>query len=86
MWLSSVGLGSAYDLYLTRTLKHATIIRAKVGGGQASIDLFYEQKPDAAAGVRQALVAHAKKDINVRVARRPVVPPRRALCATSSRR
>src|SRR4051794_24551090 len=48
-----VGLNSAYDLYLTRTLKNATIIRAKVGGGQASIDLLYEQKPDAVAGVRQ---------------------------------
>ena len=62
-----VGLGSAYDLYLTRTLKNATIVRAKVGGGQASIDLFYAEKLDAAAGVRQPLDAHAKTDPNVRV-------------------
>ncbi|MCC6890250.1 MAG: ABC transporter substrate-binding protein [Hyphomicrobiales bacterium] len=62
-----VGLGSAYDLYLTRTLKNATIVRAKVGGGQASIDLYYAEKLDAAAGVRQPLVAHAKTDPGVRV-------------------
>jgi polar amino acid transport system substrate-binding protein len=62
-----VGLGSAYDLYLTRTLKSATIVRAKVGGGQASIDLFYAEKLDAAAGVRQPLAAHAKTNPNVRV-------------------
>lgn len=62
-----VGLGSAYDLYLTRTLKNATIVRAKVGGGQASIDLFYAEKLDAAAGVRQPLAAHAKTNPNVRV-------------------
>ena len=62
-----VGLGSAYDLYLTRTLKNATIVRAKVGGGQASIDLYYAEKLDAAAGVRQPLDAHAKTNPNVRV-------------------
>lgn len=62
-----VGLNSAYDLYLTRTLKQATIVRAKVGGGQASIDVFLEQKLDVAAGVRQPLDAYAKTDPNVRV-------------------
>ncbi|MGH6770324.1 MAG: ABC transporter substrate-binding protein [Xanthobacteraceae bacterium] len=61
------GLASAYDLYLTRTLKNATLVRAKVGGGQASIDIFHEQKLDAAAGVRQALEAHARKTPGVRV-------------------
>ena len=29
----AVGLGSAYDLYLTRTIKNATIVRATGGGG-----------------------------------------------------
>ena len=36
----AVGLNSAYDLYLTRMLKHATLVRATVGGGGAGIDLF----------------------------------------------
>src|ERR1041384_2007610 len=31
----AVGRGSAYDLYLTRTIKNATIVRAAVGGGRA---------------------------------------------------
>ena len=30
----AVGLGSAYDLYLTRTIKNATIVRAATGGVQ----------------------------------------------------
>jgi polar amino acid transport system substrate-binding protein len=84
-----VGLGSAYDLYLTRTLKHATIIRAKVGGGQATIDLFYSAKPDAAAGVRQPLDEHARTNPNVRVMKEPFqaieqamgVPPGRPAAA-----
>jgi polar amino acid transport system substrate-binding protein len=74
-----VGLNSAYDLYLTRTLKNATIVRAKVGGGQASIDLFYAEKPDAAAGVRQTLVAHAKTDPNVRVMEQGFMEIRQAM-------
>jgi polar amino acid transport system substrate-binding protein len=74
-----VGLNSAYDLYLTRTLKNATIVRAKVGGGQASIDLFYAEKPDAAAGVRQALAAHAKTDPNVRIMEQAFMEIRQAM-------
>lgn len=74
-----VGLGSAYDLYLTRTLKNATIVRAKVGGGQASIDLFYAEKLDAAAGVRQPLDAHAKTDPNVRVMEQRFMEIRQAM-------
>jgi polar amino acid transport system substrate-binding protein len=75
----AVGLGSAYDLYLTRTLKNATIVRAKVGGGQASIDLFYSAKPDAAAGVRQPLEAHAKTNPNVRVMKEPFMAIQQAM-------
>jgi polar amino acid transport system substrate-binding protein len=63
----AVGRGSAYDLYLTRTLKDATIVRAQTGGGRAMIDLFLAEKLDAAAGVKQPLVAYAKTDPNVRV-------------------
>jgi polar amino acid transport system substrate-binding protein len=63
----AVGLNSAYDLYLTRTIRNATIVRAKLGGGQASIDLFHAQKLDAAAGTRPALTAHANTNPNVRV-------------------
>ena len=63
----AVGLGSAYDLYLTRTIKSATIVRAKVGGGKAMIDMFVADKLDAAAGVRQPLEIYAKDHPEMRV-------------------
>jgi polar amino acid transport system substrate-binding protein len=63
----AVGRGSAYDLYLTRTIKNATLVRAHTGGGRAMIDLFLTEKLEAAAGVKQPLVAYARTDPNVRV-------------------
>jgi polar amino acid transport system substrate-binding protein len=63
----AVGVGSAYDLYLTRTLKNATLVRAKVGGGRAMIELFLDEKLDAAAGVRQPLEDYAKAHPDMRV-------------------
>jgi polar amino acid transport system substrate-binding protein len=63
----SVGPNSAYDLYLTRTLKNAQLIRAESGGGRAMIDLFFKDKLEAAAGVRQPLEDYAKTDPSVRV-------------------
>ena len=63
----AVGVGSAYDLYLTRTLKNATLQRAKVGGGRAMIEMFIDDKLDAAAGVRQPLEEYAKGHPDMRV-------------------
>ena len=63
----AVGVGSAYDLFLTRNLKNATLVRAKTGGGRAMIDLFLDEKLEAAAGVKQPLVEYAKTDPRVRV-------------------
>ena len=63
----AVGLKSAYDLYLTRTIKNATIVRASAGGGRAMIDMFVNDKLEVAAGVRQPLVAYAKDHPDMRV-------------------
>ena len=63
----AVGRGSAYDLYLTRTIKNATIVRAHTGGGRAMIDLFLNEKLEAVAGVKQPLVAYAEANPGVRV-------------------
>ncbi len=63
----AVGVGSAYDLYLTRTIKNATIARAPTGGGRAMIEMFVNEKLEAAAGVKQPLVAYAKDHPEVRV-------------------
>ncbi len=62
-----VGPGSAYDLYLTRTLKHAEIVRATIGGGSANIEMFLKDNLEVCANVRQPLVAWAEKDPNVRL-------------------
>ena len=52
----AVGAGSAYDLYLTREIRHATLVRAPTS--QAAIALFTTGL-DAAAGVSNALAAFA---------------------------
>jgi polar amino acid transport system substrate-binding protein len=64
---TAVSVGSAYDLYLTRTIKNATVVRAAKGGGRAMIDMFVNDKLEVAAGVKQPLVAYAKDHPEVRV-------------------
>ncbi len=61
----AVGNKSAYDLYLTRTLKRAQLVR--VPTSPAAIDVFLKDKLEAAAGVKQPLVQFAKTHPNVRV-------------------
>ena len=56
---------SAYDLYLTRTLEHAELVR--VTGMSAATDLFVGDKLDAMAGLRPALAAAAEKLPGARV-------------------
>ena len=60
-----VGKGSAYDLYLTRELRHAQIFRAPTS--PTVVDTFIEQHADVAAGVRQQLEADAKRVPGVRL-------------------
>jgi polar amino acid transport system substrate-binding protein len=74
----SVGENSAYDLYLKRTLKHATLLRA-AGGCCKNIDLFRAEKLDAAAGVRQPLAAYAKEHPEVRVMEKAFMQIRQAM-------
>lgn len=50
---------SAYDLYLTRNLKHAELVRAT--GGAAALELFVDGKFDALAGLRPGLAKDAAK-------------------------
>jgi polar amino acid transport system substrate-binding protein len=57
-----VNKDSAYDLFLTRTLKHATLVRAASG-----IDRFIKEGLEAAAGIKQPLAALAKTNPNVRL-------------------
>lgn len=48
---------AAYDLYLSRTLKHGELVRAK--GLQGALDLYATDKLDALAGLRPALKENA---------------------------
>ena len=56
---------SAYDLYLSRTLKRAQLVRAPTP--PASLELFVREKLEASAGVKQLLVAFAQTHPDVRV-------------------
>jgi polar amino acid transport system substrate-binding protein len=54
-----VGLGSTYDLFLSRELKQASIVRAP--SSQAVIDTMLAQQLEVAAGVKQQLEADTKR-------------------------
>jgi polar amino acid transport system substrate-binding protein len=61
----TVGAGSAYDLFLTRHLKNATIVRAP--SSPAVVDVFMAQQLEVAAGVKQQLEADAQRLPGVRL-------------------
>ncbi|PLC53249.1 ABC transporter substrate-binding protein [Pollutimonas nitritireducens] len=54
-----VGKGSAYDLHLSRELKHARILRAPTS--PAVVDSFLAENADVAAGVKQQLEADMRR-------------------------
>ena len=55
----AVSGGSAYDLFLSRSLQHAELVRAN--GLDASCDLFVEQELDALAGLRPRLLSDVER-------------------------
>ena len=55
----AVAARSAYDLYLTRNIQHAELLR--VAGLNASYDLFVNDKLDALAGLRPRLMSDVEK-------------------------
>ncbi len=61
----AVGKGAAYDLYLSRALKNAQLVRADTSA--AAIELFVVEKLDAAAGVKNPLVDYAATHPGLRV-------------------
>jgi polar amino acid transport system substrate-binding protein len=61
----SVGRGAAYDLYLSRTLQHAELVRGETSA--SAVDLFLTLGLEAAAGVRQPLERFAHSASGVRV-------------------
>jgi polar amino acid transport system substrate-binding protein len=61
----AVGKGSAYDLYLTRELKAATIVRAPTS--PTVLDTFIDEKLEVAAGVKQQLEAFTRSRAGMRL-------------------
>ena len=55
----AVSARSAYDLYLSRTLKHAKLVRAE--GIDGSHELFLKERLDVLAGLKPRLVSDAEK-------------------------
>ncbi|GAB3407755.1 type 2 periplasmic-binding domain-containing protein [Flindersiella endophytica] len=73
--------GSAYDLYLTRTLQHATVVR-----GAEGVEVFREQELEVAAGIRQPITAYAAEHADVRVIPERFMQIRQAVATTKDRR
>jgi polar amino acid transport system substrate-binding protein len=61
----AVARGSAYDLFLTRTLQHATLVRYP--NPPQALESYVADKIDVAAGVKQQLVAFAASHQGYRV-------------------
>lgn len=59
------GRGAAYDLFLTRSLMNAELVRAETSAG--ALDLFARSDLSAAAGVRQSLLSYASTHPGYRV-------------------
>lgn len=73
--------GSAYDLFLTRTLQHATVVR-----GQEGVEVFLEEGLDVAAGIRQPLTAFVAARPELRLVEERFMEIQQAVGTTRTRR
>lgn len=61
----AVGTGSAYDLFLSREIKHAQLVReANVAG---VVEAYLDQNLEVAAGIKQALQSKAQTNPKLRL-------------------
>ena len=75
-----VSEGSAYDLFLSRTLTHAQVVR-----GADGIDVFREQGLEAVAGIRQPLSRHVASHPGLRLVEPRFMQIRQAVATTKNR-
>ena len=78
-----VGNGSAYDLYLSRTIREAELVRAP--RSEEVVDLFIDQRLEVAAGVRQHLESDARRVPGLRVLPGRFMTIRQAMGVAKSR-
>ncbi|MFF9011491.1 transporter substrate-binding domain-containing protein [Streptomyces sp. NPDC014870] len=76
-----VKAGSAYDLYLTRTLRHATLVR-----GEEGVDVFRAEGLEVAAGIRQPMTAFVTAHPELRLIEERFMEIRQAVGTTKARR
>lgn len=79
----AAGAGSAYDLFLTRELKRATIVR--VPSSPAVVDAFVAQGLEVAAGVKQQLETDAERHGGLRLIEEPFMVIRQAMGVAKAR-
>ncbi|MYT76001.1 MULTISPECIES: transporter substrate-binding domain-containing protein [unclassified Streptomyces] len=72
--------GSAYDLFLTRTLREATVVR-----GTDGTDAFHAGQLEVAAGIRQPLTAHVTAHPGLRLLEPAFMTIRQAVGTTRTR-
>lgn len=75
----AVGAGSAYDLYLTRTLRHASLVPAPAAG-TAVLDRFLAGGLDALAGLKPMLAALVERRPDLRLLDGSFTTIRQAIC------
>lgn len=80
----AVGKGAAYDLYLTRHLQHAEIIRTD--GTKSVMDMFIDNGIDVAAGIRQSLESHIASNTNLRLLPDPFMHIEQAIATPAQNR
>jgi polar amino acid transport system substrate-binding protein len=76
-----VNRGSAYDLFLTRTLRHATLVR-----GVAGTEEFLTQNLEAVAGIRQPMTEFVTAHPGTRLIEDPFMDIRQAVGAAITSR
>ena len=79
----AAGAGSAYDLFLTRELKHAALVR--VPTSPAVVAAFIGQGLEVAAGVKQQLQADAARHQGLRLIEEPFMVIRQAMGVAKAR-
>jgi polar amino acid transport system substrate-binding protein len=72
--------GSAYDLFLTRTLQHASVVR-----GGDGVDLFRTEGLEVAAGIRQPMTEFVDTHQGVRLIEGPFMEIQQAMGTARSR-
>lgn len=72
-----VGRGSAYDLYLSRTLENATIIYAPTSADV--VDVFFDGNYEVAAGVTQQLKLDKRRHPELQILDEPFMTIRQAM-------